>query len=546
MLEYLKKFNNLPKEIKDMVSSDNAMAAIKDIEGKYGISLATIVMRVMTKDLKVAGLEDVLTKELGTDREKAEKIVRELREGVFIFAKDYLELSPKPKPEKSTGSLNAHPGKLQSIPGKEVSPPTPKKATPEKQEQNIPKKESELNMRSSSFFISHDDEEEVRQVKQNIKDLKLSDEGNNSDDWAKRVIGGMSIRFSSNELRERFIKSISTYVKGIRNRVDAKQALIRAVENGGLGMTAEYAEKVLFYIDKSKRGNPSQVDPVVRVQPLVDSQIQRGMQTDSRVERRPKLVDTEAEHMNPDEVILPKKDMLKQALKPVDVGTREKLNAATSRDADYDFSKLKKLSGEKKPVVIEDQKEEKPVIIKKDNTSTTSTSSGQASSRQDGGRALQHGEQAGQEKKELFKRPKKQEIANGKTVKSRPVNVANGKKRMADIKHHEPRLAGPIDELAAMDLVNFRRMGDSNEVIIGKIIEKLDLLEKESYKKRLEGIRAWRQSPVNRLYLEMGNESISQGGSVLDVINNRKKENKDYLTIEEFEGIMELNRSIRF
>lgn len=120
-----------------------------------------------------------------------------------------------------------------------------------------------------------------------------------------------------------------------------------------------------------------------------------------------------------------------------------------------------------------------------------------------------------------------------------------GKIRMDDVKF-TPKLVGPIDELAAMDTVSFRRLDESAGKAIQKIRDKIKYLEDEEYAKRLAGIRAWRSSPLNQLYLLLGKESIEQKKPVSAIIESRKTGQQDFLTAQEFEAIMELNRDLRF
>ena len=53
MITYLEKFNSLPKELRDKISSHEVMTIIGELERKYAISLASVVMRVMIKELNI-------------------------------------------------------------------------------------------------------------------------------------------------------------------------------------------------------------------------------------------------------------------------------------------------------------------------------------------------------------------------------------------------------------------------------------------------------------------------------------------------------------
>lgn len=110
----------------------------------------------------------------------------------------------------------------------------------------------------------------------------------------------------------------------------------------------------------------------------------------------------------------------------------------------------------------------------------------------------------------------------------------------------EPTLVGPVEELGTMTLINFRRLGETPHQAIAKIKEKVDLLEKESYTRKLEGIAAWHKNEINRFYRLLGNESMSGEKSVEDIITERIESNKPTLSIEEFNSIMELNRGLRY
>jgi hypothetical protein len=125
------------------------------------------------------------------------------------------------------------------------------------------------------------------------------------------------------------------------------------------------------------------------------------------------------------------------------------------------------------------------------------------------------------------------------------VPAAGNKQKMEDIKP-APRIMSPIDELGYMDLVNFRRLDLNPLKRITKIEEKIALLEKEGIDKKIEGIRAWRNNPVSKTYLAMGQESIGSGKNIDDIIKERQDQGLNYLSKEEFEAVMDLNNNLRF
>lgn len=110
----------------------------------------------------------------------------------------------------------------------------------------------------------------------------------------------------------------------------------------------------------------------------------------------------------------------------------------------------------------------------------------------------------------------------------------------------QPLVMGPVDELRNMELEEFRRYSPEPREAAGKIIEKLDLLEEESITKKAEGMDAWKQSPINQLYVEIGNRSLEQAVPVENIISQMKTAGEETLTPDEFKAIADLNKRIRF
>jgi len=125
-----------------------------------------------------------------------------------------------------------------------------------------------------------------------------------------------------------------------------------------------------------------------------------------------------------------------------------------------------------------------------------------------------------------------------------PQPVQSTRPRVEEIKV-KPRIYGPIEELKTLALVDWRRWGSSEEAV-QKIEDKINLLAEESLVKKSEGIRAWKDSEINNLYLDIGAESIDQGKSVTEIILQRQQKGSPTLTEEEFNSVVELNQKLRF
>lgn len=143
---------------------------------------------------------------------------------------------------------------------------------------------------------------------------------------------------------------------------------------------------------------------------------------------------------------------------------------------------------------------------------------------------------------ESFSVPKKE--TNTAQKKSNISFNKNGKVQMADVKRI--KITGPIDELKYMDLVNFRRLSSDPTEAFKRIAQKLRVLEEIDYSKMLEGIKAWRQSPVNKTYLKIFFRASNEAINIDQVIEDLKTSGQDYLTREEIEALIKFNKGLVF
>jgi hypothetical protein len=115
-----------------------------------------------------------------------------------------------------------------------------------------------------------------------------------------------------------------------------------------------------------------------------------------------------------------------------------------------------------------------------------------------------------------------------------------------DVRLQPSMVMGPIDELRAMDTIEFRRLSPDPVSAARRLKDQIELLAEESITKQAEGIEAFKQSPLNRLYLELGNASIASGKSVTAVIDERTAAGQPTLSDSEFNAISDLNKQLRF
>lgn len=449
MLDYLKKFNGLPPELRQKVSNPAVLAAMEGLEKKFRLALAALVMKVMIKEVSLKDLAGFLIKEK-LNGAAAGELANELKERVFKGALAYLDepaLNDQPRPFK----------------------------------------------KNANFFFSPDDETEIRDLSQKINEHEKKELSAAAIDTKLSAITSRAqINFGSADLALRFNQIIRTYLRGIRNKLETKLTLMKSFENGGLSFDDLSAQKIMDLTDK-----------------VLNSEAQLKFK---------KLELDEAG----------------EAAKPL---PKIKIKEAEERDAPYDFTGLsrKKSEAEKRLPRLEQGANKQLPSFKTDK-----------------------------EKKEPVKLDKVKKVPELAPLPPAAVKAAvktdlplikrrfaaensnqGQKPKLEDVKYM-PRVMGPLDEIKYLDLINFRRLDKDPFQAARKIKNKINLLAEESYGQRLEAIKLWRSSPLNKIYLNVGHLSISENRPVDVIIKESQDKKKETLTPEEFEAIMDLNKSLRF
>jgi len=510
MLGYLKKFNSLPDELKKKVSSSTAMAVIAGLERKYQLPLASLIMRVMVREIAITDLASFLVKENLTS-DAAERLAKELKEKIFFSVEDYLSPSARPAaPERKINQPAA-----QAVLSERREEP---REAPQIRIQESVLDEREPTVRGASFFFSPEDEKEIRDLanKVNLAEqagAASSQPSQTVEDKLAEIINRTQINFGSADLAGRFKQILKTYLRGIRNRLETELTLVKPFASGGLSFDEDSARKVMIIADKVLSG-----------------------QSDSSAGSAKEII------------------KLPPRIKFDELEKIEESKSLEDRDVPYDFSKLAKIKKVSGPVNLssEDISHElaplTPAVVSSKSQPTPSLQKKEPS------RPVKNMFNA-KSPAPLKKTPPVEpsspataEISQMPLIKRRfeAENLSqNQKAKVEDVKY-VPRVMSPLDELKYLDLINFRRLDKDPSLAVNKIKNKISLLEEEGYGKRLEAIKLWRSSPLNRLYLEIGHLSISENKPVDVIIKERISQAGDYLTAAEFQAIMDLNKSLRF
>ena len=105
---------------------------------------------------------------------------------------------------------------------------------------------------------------------------------------------------------------------------------------------------------------------------------------------------------------------------------------------------------------------------------------------------------------------------------------------------------GPVDQLGSMLPADFRRLAPTPAEAAQKIEDILTALQTTSFEDRVKGVGAWRESPINQLYLAMANEALNAGITLTEVASKLRSKGGESLSPAEIRAIAALNNRIRF
>ncbi|OGF23929.1 hypothetical protein A3H09_03685 [Candidatus Falkowbacteria bacterium RIFCSPLOWO2_12_FULL_45_13] len=510
MLDYLKKFNRLPPELRRKVSNPTAMAAIETLEKKYRLPLAALVMRVLVKEIDLADLASYLKKE-NLAEVAALELARELKDKIFSSLSGYLPVggassmaASGPSRLKALAEVNESSSRFRPV---EAGRRRDASGQPERPA--LKTSAQEPAVKGASFFFSVDDEAEIRELAKKI-DLaaRIKLPAGAVEDKLKAIINRAQINFGAADLADRFKQILKTYLRGVRNKVETKATLEKSFLSGGLSFDQASAQQVMDITDKvlnSESDEPAKPLPKIEISlPARDAPYDffklAGVKKAAASAAGPKS--QRAPEAKSDLSLKPAGVVFRKTFQSD--GTEHELAPLTPAIKPGDKKAVKPAADKK---FLSPRKEIKPAA----------------------------GSQGADSDQTPFVR-RRFEAGN---------STSGRKARVEDVKY-VPKVMGPLDEIKYLGLINFRRLDNDPLRAVEKVKAEINLLAEESYGKKLEAVKGWRSSPVNRLYLDIGQKSISENKPVDVIIEERKIAGGDYLTAAEFEAIMDLNKSLRF
>ena len=526
MFDYLQKFNNLPKELRDKVSSKEVMAEVLKLETKFGVDLAALVMKVMIKTVPIKSLAKYIASEFSLGAEDAKELSKQLFVKIFSKVSDYLGINDEYKKNKDLDEINNLINQT-----------------------NISLASSDLIDRLKNIIFTY--KKGVRdKVNTRLSLLKEVEKG------------GLGL---TNEEADSIFKVID------RNKEPLIKKEEQSIVNG-----RERLDKII----KEAESSSSFYDLKKSIEQRKKSEDFKKIEAPDEIKNLPLEEEELSLPLQEKKTFFPKSDnTLKSIEQKINLKDDVKENKVVSEKEEQEVKKeentikseiekeIQKLKTEKENQVKEEKTintEDKKNInnltsVKKEDSQNSLinkkiTTEGKL---QDTHKETKEDPEKKEELKENIKEEKKSEESNIKKIEvsskipvnpnfKRPAPGFAGQRPVINDIRAVPKTMNPIEELKFLNIKNFRRLGDNPTASCERVLNKIKLLERDGYDKMIEGIKAWHASEVNQLYIKIGRESILSGKKMREIVVERQKNNLPVLKEEEIQAIANLNSKLVF
>ncbi|MDD5341370.1 MAG: hypothetical protein PHC97_02935 [Patescibacteria group bacterium] len=331
---------------------------------------------------------------------------------------------------------------------------------------------------------------------------------------ADEFLAEINYKFTDSALKKRYDDAILSWLKGTRKENDLRDVLTRSVKIGGVGMSEEaYGKLAALLGEKQQQIESGQIN-----MPQIISEYEGGGNTEETNLSEPDIDVSAKIKLGKERPTQENGVGIHQLLQEKGINFNELSRIEKIKRELGDIERVPEVSGDFAKDVVE---EEEFLASKKEIAPPAFAPKPSAAPRQ----TVQ----------------KNFNVKNESPVQFKPRPAVRERPRMEDVKFTEQKLYGPIDELAALTITDFRRLSrDPGEAAL-KILGKLDLLEDESLVKKTQGIEALKSSPLYKLYAQTMNLAMSQSKSIEQVINENKN-----ISLPEYKAIVELNQKLKY
>lgn len=446
---------------------------------------------------------------LGLSEELGKKIIQSIKAKIGAFqVAEKQDVASKPVETQNVASLptvkGAPPDNLPTkvVKGKKnvaegFSPPqeTGREENKESTHGNL-KVSATTASASNDIVYGAEEEREIAHHQRELEKKQIIDKAIKFNEEVEKSIQNIlekgKLSFSDENLKQRFLKVVSARLRDVRDKNETLELFIRDRNIGGLGLKEESGKKILNLIEM-------EFESLTRLRQKGELKKLEEWKKQQESEKKDKKEKEEKE----EEKVLEKK-WVKLTGKPVPKPVF-KIVSEEKKDVAEDVAETFRFPQETGRAVSK----ERAYGNLKVSTTTSPPAPLKPSS------------------------PPAAQIASGE-----------GKPKVESVKF-TPKLVGPIDELRRITIVDFRRLAKNPKDAIEKIKDKVELLEDESYTKKIEGIKAWQESEPSKIYFEILNQSMRELTSIAEILTRRAEKKLPNLTKEEFNALMELNKELR-
>lgn len=368
---------------------------------------------------------------------------------------------------------------------------------------------------------------------------------------AERIIRGL--KFNLNEEEKNRLKNILiSHLKNIRDFIEIKDALIKAKENGGLGFAVSQIEEIFNLIKtispKAEKIPIREISTNERLKEVLrmpaEEVIARSPKSDEVISIRHAELDSASQTISPETLNQVQGDINSGGLlRPAEGGTRNDRKEALPELQPPPPSLVQNSKNEDKPA-------ERKTVLPGERSAVEIPSSSILESFRE---KLKEKTAVPPIISQTSQLPQQSQSSQFPSPQIRRPETKEDKPRVEDIKkpgffgrRTRVELVGPLEEIKALTLADLRSFSLEPEKALNKIKEKIELLEKESFLKKIQAIKAWRESQIHLLYLEICRQSITEKITIDKILEKRSSQGLPVFTKDEFSAIMDFNKTLRF
>lgn len=331
------------------------------------------------------------------------------------------------------------------------------------------------------------------------------------------ILTQTGLKFTDSALKSRFEKAVLSWFQGIRDNNELRDILTRSSKIGGVGLSEEESQVVLNQVATQKTKAQANNQDLLKLISDYESH-QQGIGPVQEEE-----IDVKAKVAAPKEIAVPGEVTIDQIL-----AQRAKAGGKSSQMPPKPLATSTRPTPQTTPFVEDIKAEDEFLESTEELPAPTQPQS----------QPQQQPQPAPVEPQRIVPPPVRQPDPQQPMV--RKTDTVSTRPQMSDVKF-EPKLYGPLDELSAMSLADFRRLSKDPWLAIQKISGKLSILEGESVVRKNDGINALKNSPLYNVYADIMSRALTEGKSFEQVVKERGD-----ITLDEFKAIMELNKSFKY